>query len=70
MSGAEQMGDPIAVLPTIYHLIWSGRLVVELSTRLDVGEPPQVGEPRLSRQKFCGERSPPRRSRGELRQQY
>ncbi|WP_433272279.1 TnsA-like heteromeric transposase endonuclease subunit [Pseudonocardia xinjiangensis] len=35
MSGAELVGDPIAVLPTIYHLIWSGQLSVELSTRLD-----------------------------------
>ncbi len=35
ISGADSVGDPIAVLPTIYHLIWIGKLVVELSTRLD-----------------------------------
>jgi hypothetical protein len=35
ISGAEAIGDPIAVLPTIYHLIWIGKLAVELFTRLD-----------------------------------
>ena len=31
MSGAEQVGDPIAVLPVLYHLTWRHELVADLS---------------------------------------
>ncbi|MEO3748973.1 TnsA-like heteromeric transposase endonuclease subunit [Plantactinospora sp. B5E13] len=31
MEGAELVGDPIAVLPVLFHLIWRGELVVDLS---------------------------------------
>ena len=31
MSGAEQVGDPIAVLPVLYHLMWRHELVADLS---------------------------------------
>lgn len=30
MSGARDAGDPIAVLPVLYHLMWKHRLVAEL----------------------------------------
>ncbi|MFI0794759.1 hypothetical protein ACH4OY_19035 [Micromonospora rubida] len=35
MKGAETVGDPIAVLPTLFHLLWSRRLDVDLAVRLD-----------------------------------
>jgi hypothetical protein len=35
IDGAEAVGEPIAVLPTLYHLLWSGRLRADLSVRLD-----------------------------------
>jgi hypothetical protein len=31
---AESLGDPIAVLPTLFHLLWSGALSVDLSRPL------------------------------------
>lgn len=31
---ARSVGDPIAVLPTLFHLLWSGELSVELSRPL------------------------------------
>lgn len=31
MRGARAVGDPIVVLPTLFHLLWSGRLVAELA---------------------------------------
>lgn len=31
LRGARAVGDPIVVLPTLFHLLWSGRLVAELS---------------------------------------
>lgn len=34
MSGAEQVGDPIAVLPVLYHLMWRHDLVADLSVVL------------------------------------
>ena len=34
LAGAEVVGDPIAVLPVLYHLLWTGRLVVDLSVPL------------------------------------
>ncbi|MFF5173639.1 TnsA-like heteromeric transposase endonuclease subunit [Micromonospora sp. NPDC000089] len=35
MEGAAQVGDPIAVLPVLYHLLWSQRLSVDMAVRLD-----------------------------------
>lgn len=31
---AESVGDPIAVLPTLFHLLWSGGLSIDLSRPL------------------------------------
>jgi hypothetical protein len=33
--GASLVGDPIAVLPVVYHLLWAHHLHVDLSLRLD-----------------------------------
>jgi hypothetical protein len=36
IAGVEAVGDPIAVLPVLYHLMWSGELVADLDdTSLD-----------------------------------
>ncbi|MEU3279272.1 TnsA-like heteromeric transposase endonuclease subunit [Streptomyces antibioticus] len=32
--GVERVGDPIAVLPVLFHLLWSGRLAANLSVLL------------------------------------
>lgn len=32
---AAEIGDPIAVLPVLYHLLWSGELRAEMAQRLD-----------------------------------
>ena len=34
LDGAAAVGDPILVLPIVFHLLWSGRLVADLSTVL------------------------------------
>jgi hypothetical protein len=34
MAGAEAVGDPIAVLPVLFHLLWSHELVADLSVPL------------------------------------
>lgn len=34
MAGAEAVGDPIAVLPVLFHLLWRQELVVDLSVPL------------------------------------
>jgi hypothetical protein len=34
MDGAEAAGDPIAVLPVLYHLLWSQELAADLSVPL------------------------------------
>jgi hypothetical protein len=34
LAGAEQVGDPIRVLPVIYHLLWAGRLRTDLTVLL------------------------------------
>jgi hypothetical protein len=31
---AERVGDRIAVLPTVFHLMWTGRLVADLTSAL------------------------------------
>jgi len=33
--GAAMAGDPIAVLPVLFHLLWSGQLAADLSQRLE-----------------------------------
>lgn len=33
--GAALAGDPVAVLPVLFHLLWSGRLSADLSERLE-----------------------------------
>jgi hypothetical protein len=33
--GAADVGDPIAVLPTAFHLYWTGELHVDLARRFD-----------------------------------
>uniref|UniRef100_UPI001009E285 TnsA-like heteromeric transposase endonuclease subunit n=1 Tax=Streptomyces roseicoloratus TaxID=2508722 RepID=UPI001009E285 len=32
--GVERVGDPIAILPVLFHLLWSGRLAADLSVLL------------------------------------
>jgi hypothetical protein len=34
MAGAEAVGDPIAVLPVLFHLLWRHELVTDLSVPL------------------------------------
>lgn len=34
MTGAEMTGDPLGVLPVLYHLLWRGLLRVELAVAL------------------------------------
>jgi hypothetical protein len=34
MAGAESVGDPIAGLPVLFHLLWGHRLRVDLSVPL------------------------------------
>ncbi|MEV2226929.1 TnsA-like heteromeric transposase endonuclease subunit [Nocardia vinacea] len=31
LAGARAVGDPIVVLPTLFHLLWTGRLVADLA---------------------------------------
>jgi hypothetical protein len=39
MSGAEAVGDPIAVLPVLFHLLWCHELVADLSVPLHPAAP-------------------------------
>jgi hypothetical protein len=32
--GAERVGDPLMVLPVLFHLLWSGVLVTDVTGRL------------------------------------
>ncbi len=34
LAGAAAAGDPIATLPVLYHLLWQGRLHVDLTVQL------------------------------------
>ncbi|WP_211328450.1 hypothetical protein [Thermomonospora umbrina] len=34
MARVEEIGDPIAVLPRLFHLLWSRELVVDLTVPL------------------------------------
>lgn len=35
IEGARSVGDPVAVLPVLHHLLWSKELMVDLSQRLE-----------------------------------
>ena len=35
IDGARSVGDPVAVLPVLHHLLWSKELMVDLSQRLE-----------------------------------
>jgi hypothetical protein len=37
MAGAAAAGDPIAVLPVLFHLLWRQELTIDLSTPLHMG---------------------------------
>jgi len=37
MAGAEAAGDPVAVLPVLFHLLWCQELTIDLSTPLHQG---------------------------------
>jgi hypothetical protein len=39
MDGAEAAGDPVAVLPVLYHLLWRQELAVDLSVPLHPATP-------------------------------
>jgi hypothetical protein len=39
MSGAGTAGDPIAVLPVLFHLLWAGELTANLEVRLGEATP-------------------------------
>ena len=50
MAGAESVGDPIAVLPVLFHLLWCHQLHADLSVPLSpdtevaaVGAPAALG---------------------------
>ena len=38
IDGARDVGDPIAVLPVLFHLMWSGVLVADLASAPLTGE--------------------------------
>ncbi|MBM0238239.1 TnsA-like heteromeric transposase endonuclease subunit [Micromonospora sp. ATA32] len=38
MDGAERLGDPLATLPTVFHLLWCGWLGVDLAVPLVGGD--------------------------------
>lgn len=33
-AGARRVGDPLVVLPVLFHLLWSGALATDVSARL------------------------------------
>ena len=35
VDGAEAVGDPLSVLPTLYHLLWCGDLRLDLAVPLE-----------------------------------
>jgi hypothetical protein len=37
MAGAASVGDPLAVLPALFHLMWRHALVADLTVRLTAG---------------------------------
>jgi hypothetical protein len=40
-AGAAEVGDPVAVLPVLFHLLWRGRLIADLTGSL-LGEHTRV----------------------------
>jgi hypothetical protein len=43
LAGAEAVGDPIAVLPVVFHLLWLQELSVDVSVRLHHETPVRAG---------------------------
>jgi hypothetical protein len=43
MAGAAAAGDPLAVLPVLFHLMWEHVLVTDLAVRLTAETPVRVG---------------------------
>jgi hypothetical protein len=43
VDGASVVGDPIAVLPTLFHLLWCGEMVCDLTVPLHAGIDVRVG---------------------------
>ncbi|MBP0452095.1 TnsA-like heteromeric transposase endonuclease subunit [Kitasatospora sp. RG8] len=58
LEGAQRIGDPVAVLPVLYHLLWRQELVVELETALLSGASP-VGPGRILRKVVTSDGVPP-----------
>jgi len=46
MAGTEAAGDPIAVLPVLFHLLWCQDLTVDLSVPLHDGSRVRIAEDR------------------------
>jgi hypothetical protein len=42
MAGTAAAGDPIAVLPVLFHLLWRGVLAVDVSVPLHLSVPVEV----------------------------
>jgi len=45
MPGAAEVGDPIAVLPVLFHLLWRHILTADLAARLTGGTVVGPGRP-------------------------
>jgi hypothetical protein len=43
MAGAAAAGDPMAVLPALFHLMWRHALTADLAARLTAGTPVVAG---------------------------
>jgi hypothetical protein len=37
LEGARRVGDPIVVLPVLFHLLWRGQLLADLAAPLGPG---------------------------------
>jgi len=37
LAGADKVGEPMGVLPVLYHLLWQGQLTVDLGVGLNEG---------------------------------
>jgi hypothetical protein len=37
LAGAARVGDPVAVLPVLFHLLWRGRLAADLTATVLCG---------------------------------
>ena len=44
MGGAESVGDPVAVLPVLFHLLWRQDLTIDLSVPLHATSCVRVAE--------------------------